>query len=104
MDYTRKSVEQVGNPDFDGLCRKVTARSGKTLKAAWRTAAQRIADSQRNRTALEVTVPSGFAAEPWDRISVSFPELGVSGGFLVTEAVTRLDSRGLQTILSLRTE
>lgn len=104
LDFTRKSVEQVGNPDFDGLCRKVTARSGKTLKADWRTAAQRIADSQRNRTALEVTVPGGFAAEPWDRISVSFPELGVSGGFLVAEAVTRLDGRGLQTALSLRTE
>ena len=102
LDFTRKSMETVENPGFDGLCQRVAARSGKTLKAAWRTGAQRIADSLRERTVLEATVPGAFAAEPWDRAAVSFPELGLAGDFTVAAAETALDGDGLRTRLTLR--
>lgn len=104
LDFTKKSIETVQNPAFDGLCKKVAARSGKTLKAAWRTAAQRIADSGRARTVLELTAPGAFLAEPWDRAAVRFEALGIAGDFVVTEAATALNGSGLFTTLTMREE
>lgn len=102
LDFTKKSIETVKNPRFDGKCVKVAARAGSMLKSTWHTAAQRIARSMEKRTMLCVTVPTAFAAEPLDTVSVNLAEMGIQGEFTVTEAATQLDAQGLCTKLTMR--
>lgn len=102
LNYSRKSIETTKNPDFSEGCCRVAVQSGKKLKATWRTGAQRIADSMDEAVTLQVTLPGGFLAEPCDRAEVNLAPLGVAGSYRVTEALTRLDGRGLRTRLTLR--
>ena len=102
LDYTRKSLEVAENAKFDGTCEHVVIREGRTLKAWWRTAAQRVADSMRDRSLATVTVAGAFAAEPRDRVSLTLPELEIAGSYTVAAAATRLDGQGLRTVLTLR--
>lgn len=102
LDYTHKTVETVTNPDFDGVCDHVVIREGKTLKATWRTAAQRVADSRRDQVVATVTVAGAFMAEPLDRVGLNLPELEVVGNFTVSAVETKLDGQGLRTVLTLR--
>ena len=101
VDLTRRTAESVKNP-AGGTRHEVAVRSGRTLKADWHTAAQRIGESRRDSERLELTLPYGFAAEPGDRISAALPHPGIAGRFRTVSASTRCDGGGLRTRLALR--
>nr|DAG11530.1 MAG TPA: 43 kDa tail protein [Caudoviricetes sp.] len=98
------AVEAVQNEDFvalGGRARKVTLTSGDTTRAQFRTAAQRIAASNRELWTLEVTLPGAFLAEPQDTVAVTLPHLGVDQTLAVQQVCSRADQDGVRCTLTL---
>lgn len=87
-----------------GQCQQVTTRSGSLTRAGWRTAQQRIADGERDRDVLRITVPGGFLAEPGDTAQVQLKGLALAGTHRVRWARTVLDENGLRCCLELGPE
>jgi len=85
-----------------GCAARVVAASGSTLRAGWRTPAQRLCDSARDRRILTAVLPGGFAAWPRDRVAVSLTRPGIRGNYTVRAAETILDEDGLRTVVTMR--
>ena len=80
---------------------KVAVRTGKTLKASWRTGQQRVEDSLDKAASLTVTIPGLFAGEPGDRVRVNLPKAGFAGDMKLRSMKKVCSSRGQQTVLEL---
>lgn len=105
VDLSRKTVQMVPNVSFlaqKGQCEKVVTQSGWSMQSSWRSAQQRIDDSQREAAMLNLALPGSFLAEPGDCLSINDRRLGLAGTFTVTSAVSRLDGGGLTTELTAR--
>lgn len=85
-----------------GSCVKVHGVTGDKIRAAWRTAEQRVEDAARDKTLLEIKTAGAFTARPLDTVSVMLPELGVSGDFTVRAAESCCDAKGMLCTLTLR--
>lgn len=103
---TRNGEIQVAeNKEFldrGGSRIRVAGRTGDKIRAVWRTARQRIDDSERNARLLTLRVPGGFLAWPTERIRVELPVLGISDYFVVQTAESACDETGLTCLLTLR--
>ena len=81
---------------------RVAGVTGQKIRAAWRTASQRVDDSWRNARLLSLTLAGSFLAEPADTVAVELPELGLSGTFTVRSAQSSCDDSGAVCTLELR--
>ncbi len=108
VNRSNGAVTQTDNAAFQrlgGQCRQVmTVAASGSLRAAFRTAAQRITDSMAEWRLLEVTLPGAFLAWPGAAAAVHLPRLGVSGSGTVTEAQTTFSTEGLTCTLTIRME
>ena len=105
VDLARGTASAAENRAFlaeGGAAARVIAASGATIRASWRTPAQRIADGALERRVLTAVLPGGFAAEPRDAVAVSLSRPTVKGNYTVRAAETVLDRNGLRTELTLR--
>jgi len=94
VDSRHQSAETADYAAFSamgGSAQKVNLQRGKTTRATWRTAKQRIDDSARGAVTVTVTLPGPVAAEPGDRIRVDLPEAGIAGTFTLAETRDRCD-------------
>lgn len=102
---TRNGSEMVAqNAEFQamgGYGVRVSGMTGQKIRAAWRTAGQRLDDSWRAARTLSLTLPGSFLAEPADTASVTLPELGVEGTFTVRSAESSCDDTGAVCTLEL---
>lgn len=80
----------------------VQGMTGNKLRAAWRTAQQRLDDSWRNARLLRLKLPGSFLAEPTDMAQVLLPELGIEGVFTVRSVESSCDETGAVCTLELR--
>ena len=103
---TRNGSQKVAqNEEFlamGGSGVRVAGVTGQKIRAAWRTAEQRLSDSWRNARMISLTLPGSFLAEPTDTVLVELPELGVGGTFTVRSAVSSCDDSGAVCTLELR--
>lgn len=82
---------------FGVSTQKVTMKQGKTLKADWRTARQRMEDAGRQGKLLAVTLSGYQEAEPGDTITADLEKLGVKEDFTVQSVCHRGDASGTYT-------
>lgn len=80
---------------------KVAVKTGKTLKASWRTEQQRIEDAARGAAVLTVTVPGIFGGEPGDRVRVELQRAGIAGDMVLKSVKKACRSGGQETVLEL---
>lgn len=80
---------------------KVTMKQGKTLKADWRSARQRMEDAKRQARILTVTLSGYQELEPGDRVTADLNKLGLAGEFTVQSVCHSADSMGKRTKLIL---
>ena len=86
---------------FGGGTRKVSQRTGKLLKASWRTAQQRLEDSMEEALTVTVTVPGMLAAEPGDTVALDLKTGGFSGDFTLRNMKKTCSGAGCVTELVL---
>lgn len=84
-----------------GGCQKVSMRVGRTLKADWRTARQRVQESKKEELALTLTLAGDVSALPGDTAALSLDGFGIRGRFLIRRVKTELSAGGRQTILTM---
>lgn len=99
-----KNAETVENEAALALklnTQKVAVKTGKTLKASYRTGEQRVRESMEGAAVLTVTVPGLFEAEPGDRVRVNMKKTGFAGDMLLRSVKTSCNADGQQTILEL---
>ena len=65
------------------------------------TAAYQIAESQRGKKCVKLTLTKQFACFPGDRVSLSASKLGLSGVFTVVSSHCWADSLSAGTIVTL---
>lgn len=98
-------VETGENEDFllrGGSCQKVTLRQGKTLKADWRTAIQRLRDAAAGEFTLHVTLSGDFTAQPGDRVRAELSAWGIGEEFTLESVTRSLSAQGRRTVLRLK--
>ena len=74
-------VENAPFIALGGSALRVDKQSGKGIRATWRTAAQRVADSMKNAALLTVTLGGRIDCEPGDTVTVEMAEHGITGRF-----------------------
>lgn len=80
---------------------KVAVKTGKTLKASWRSGQQRIEDAMDKAAVLTVTIPGPFAGEPGDRVRVNLEKAAFTGDMQLRSVKKSCSSHGQQTVLEL---
>ncbi len=104
-DKSRQTSQQVVNREFlnlGGSRRQVLYTPGVSTLAAMRyTGEYQIQRSMEGTRQVELTVAGAFAAQPGDVAWVTYPPLGLTGGYDVVEAESRGGSAGETTTLTL---
>lgn len=104
VDGRRQTAQTAENTAFaamGGSAQKVGLLQGKTTRATWRTADQRIEDSARGAVTVTAVLPGPCRAEPGDRVQVDLPQAGISGTFTLTEFADRCDGGKRTSTLEL---
>ena len=84
-----------------GTAQKVAMKTGKTLKATWRTGKQRIEDAGAGAFTVTVTLPGCLAAEPGDTVQANLERAGVKGDFILVSVKKSCSRDGMKTVLEL---
>ena len=104
-DKSRRTSQRVVNQpflDLGGSRRQVLYTPGVSTLAAMRyTGEYQIRRSMEGTRQVELTVAGAFAAQPGDVVWVTYPPLGLAGGYHVAEAESRGGSAGETTTLTL---
>ena len=81
---------------------KVAMRMGSTVKADWRTAAQRVGESAREEETITLLVVGDLSAVPTQRVSCSLPQMGIAGTYRLRRVKTECSLlHGITTELTL---
>lgn len=100
--------ETVTDEDFiaqGGMAGRITMVTKDTARSDMRyTGEQMIKESKQGCDTVSLSLPTLFAAEPGDRVSLSLTEAGVSGEYLVTEIAVWADGSGAGTRIMLEDE
>lgn len=96
-----ETAENGGFRKFGGMTQKVAQKTGKHLKASWRTAQQRLEESMEEALTVTVTVPKVLEAEPGDVVALDLKTGGFSGEFTLRQMKKTCTGAGFVTELVL---
>lgn len=106
VDKTRNTAYTVKNEDFirrGGVCRRVLYAPGQSTYAAMRyTGEYQIAQSKADEIALELHLPTAFAAFPGDLVRFDLKKIGLAGEYRVAEAENSFSETGETAVLTLK--
>ncbi|MFI3312423.1 MAG: hypothetical protein R3Y62_00910 [Eubacteriales bacterium] len=104
VDLVRSAVTNHLNEQWEGggNRQQVMLSTTRTTAASWKTAGQRIAESQKERVVLTVKLAGRWNVSPLDYAVVSLTQWGISGNFTVVEVTNTCKNRAETTTLVLR--